>query len=59
MIATKNDFRSELVEKVVQVIPQLQPILQGGTSHIMTENDLLKALEKLNRIYKNENTNNK
>ena len=59
MIATKNDFRSELVEKVVHVIPQLQPVLQGGTSHIMTENDLLKALEKLNRIYKNENTNNK
>ena len=59
MIATKNDFRSELVEKVVHVIPQLQPVLQGGTSHIMTENDLLKALDKLNKIYKNENTNNK
>lgn len=59
MIATKNDFRSELVEKVVHVIPQLQPVLQGGTSHIMTEKDLLKALEKLNKIYKNENTNNK
>ena len=59
MIATKNDFRSELVEKVVHVIPQLQPVLQGGTSHIMTENDLLKALDKINKIYKNENTNNK
>ena len=59
MITTKREFRSELVEKVVHVIPQLQPVLQGGTSHIMTEKDLLKALEKLNRIYKNENTNNK
>lgn len=57
MIATKNDFRSELVEKVVHVIPQLQPVLQGGTSHIMTENDLLKALEKLNKMYNKQGEN--